>query len=120
MYVCVQVIVCTHYNSLHIYTVLCRSVVYIGKLGNGMHLSLLLYKLKAFVTCSVTELSTREPLPIYLFHWTTDFLQSTVATSYINVNIHNIVNMRPKLIFYKTIYINFSGRLQYRKMINNN
>ena len=38
------------------------------------HLSLSLYKQKAFVTCSITEF---EPLPIYPFHWTTD-LQSTV------------------------------------------
>ena len=41
------------------------------------HPSLSLYKLEAFVTCSinVTELSTWEPPPIYLldpFHWTTD------------------------------------------------
>ena len=38
------------------------------------HLSLSLYKQKAFVTCSITEL---EPLPIYPFHWTAD-LQSIV------------------------------------------
>ena len=47
------------------------------------HLSLSLYKLKAFVTCSVTELSTREPLPIYPFNWTAD-LQSTVILSMFN------------------------------------
>ena len=43
------------------------------------HLSLSLYKLTAFVTFSITELSTLEPLPIYPFHWTTD-LQSTACT----------------------------------------
>ena len=54
-------------------TVLC----FAGQLSRKVrewHLSLSLYKLKAFVTCSTTELSTLEPLPF--FHWTTD-LQST-------------------------------------------
>ena len=35
-------------------------------------LSLSLYKLADFVTCSITELSTSEPLPIYPFQWTID------------------------------------------------
>ena len=37
-----------------------------------------LNKLTAFVSRSIAKLSTSEPLPIYLFHWTTD-LQSTVV-----------------------------------------
>ena len=41
------------------------------------HLSMSLYKLTAFVSCSITKLSSWEPLPIYPFHWTTD-LQSAV------------------------------------------
>jgi hypothetical protein len=54
------------------------------------HLSLSLYKLRAFVTCSTTELSTWEPLPIYLFHWTSD-LQSTVTTRYIPNDLVTLV-----------------------------
>ena len=35
-------------------------------------------KLIAFVSCTLTQLSSGEPLPIYSFQWTTD-LQSTVT-----------------------------------------
>ena len=57
-------------------TVLCRSV----GIGN-MHQAMSLYKLKAFVTCTKTELSTWEPLPIYPFLLWTTHLQSTVQCS---------------------------------------
>ena len=56
-WVCVCVCVCIYCDL---------PVVYIEV--REWHLSLLLYKLIVFVTCSITELSTLEPLPIYPFH----------------------------------------------------
>ena len=47
------------------------------------HPSMSLYKLTAYVSCSTTKLSTREPLPIYPFHWTTN-LQSAVPVNNYN------------------------------------
>ena len=63
------------YSSLAVYSAL--QVSCLEGIGN-MHQAMSLYKLKAFVTCTITELSTSEPLPIYPLLWTTH-LQSTVA-----------------------------------------
>ena len=51
----------------------------LGGVGKG-HMAMSLYKLKAFVTCTLIELGTRPPpVLLYPFPWTTD-QQSTVQT----------------------------------------
>ena len=68
------------WSSILLYILVQYCALQVSCLGGvgKWHLSMSLYKLTASVSCSLTKLSTWEPLPSYPFPWTTD-LQSTVS-----------------------------------------
>ena len=61
VYVCVHTCVCVCVHMHAVQGIYCQLLCFAGQLSRKVrewHLSLSLYKLKAFVTCSITELST--------------------------------------------------------------